>query len=38
MSPSFIKTKPELAKPLLPHEGVARAIALYDFQAAQVSF
>jgi hypothetical protein len=38
MSPPFIKTKPELAKPLLPHEGVARAIALYDFQAAQVIF
>ncbi|KAJ7655180.1 hypothetical protein DFH06DRAFT_1201826 [Mycena polygramma] len=35
MSPSFIKPKPELVKPLLPHEGVARAIALYDFQAAQ---
>jgi hypothetical protein len=36
MSP-FIKPKPELSRPLLPHEGVARAIALYDFRAAQVS-
>ncbi|KAJ6501687.1 hypothetical protein C8R47DRAFT_237635 [Mycena vitilis] len=35
MSPSFIQPKPELVKPLSPHEGVARAIALYDFQAAQ---
>ncbi|KAJ7225901.1 hypothetical protein GGX14DRAFT_490316 [Mycena pura] len=31
----FIKPKPELSRPLLPHEGVARAIALYDFQAVQ---
>ncbi|KAK7064559.1 DUF500-domain-containing protein [Favolaschia claudopus] len=30
-----IKPKPELARPLLPHEGVARAIALYDFGAVQ---
>ncbi|KAJ7275430.1 hypothetical protein B0H12DRAFT_1087300 [Mycena haematopus] len=35
MAPPFIKPKPELARPLLPHEGVARAIALYDFKAAQ---
>lgn len=28
--------KPELTKPLLPHEGVARAIALYNFDAVQV--
>ncbi|KAJ7693688.1 hypothetical protein B0H17DRAFT_1059529 [Mycena rosella] len=34
-STPFLQPKPELAKPLLPHEGVARAIALYDFQAAQ---
>ncbi|KAJ6604253.1 hypothetical protein DFH09DRAFT_1242291 [Mycena vulgaris] len=34
-STPFIKPKPELSRPLLPHEGVARAIALYDFQAAQ---
>ncbi|KAJ7042612.1 hypothetical protein C8F04DRAFT_1076519 [Mycena alexandri] len=34
-SPPFIKPKPELSKPLLHHEGVARAIALYDFRAAQ---
>jgi len=35
LSTPFIKPKPELSRPLLPHEGVARAIALYDFQAAQ---
>ncbi|KAJ7102318.1 hypothetical protein B0H15DRAFT_324987 [Mycena belliarum] len=34
-SAPLIKPKPELTRPLLPHEGVARAIALYDFQAAQ---
>ena len=28
--------KKELTRPLLPHEGVARAIALYDFKAVQV--
>lgn len=28
--------KAELARPLLPHEGVARAIALFDFKAVQV--
>ncbi|KAL1943866.1 hypothetical protein VTO73DRAFT_3684 [Trametes versicolor] len=27
--------KAELARPLLPHEGVARAIALFDFSAVQ---
>jgi hypothetical protein len=32
----FIKPRPELAKPLLPHEGVARAIALFDFNAMEV--
>lgn len=31
----FIKPRPELAKPLLPHEGVARAIALFDFNAVE---
>lgn len=31
-----ITPKKELARPLLPHEGVARAIALYDFKAVQV--
>jgi hypothetical protein len=36
-SPPFIQIKPELNKPLLPHEGVARAIALYDYRATQVS-
>ncbi|KAJ7462770.1 hypothetical protein B0H11DRAFT_2160033 [Mycena galericulata] len=34
-SPPFIKPKPELSRPLLSHEGVGRAIALYEFQAAQ---
>ncbi|KAJ7739666.1 hypothetical protein DFH07DRAFT_752135 [Mycena maculata] len=33
-SPPFIKPEPKLSRPL-PHEGVGRAIALYDFQAAQ---
>lgn len=32
-----IQPKPELARPLDPSEGVARAIALYDFQAVEVS-
>ncbi|KAH7883942.1 hypothetical protein F5I97DRAFT_1896922 [Phlebopus sp. FC_14] len=31
----FIKTKPELTNPLSPLEGVARAIALYDFKAVE---
>jgi len=31
----FIKPKPELIQPLQPHEGVARAIALYNFQAVE---
>ena len=31
-----IAPKAELTRPLLPHEGVARAIALYDFKAVQV--
>ncbi|KAI0747062.1 hypothetical protein C8Q80DRAFT_1179116 [Daedaleopsis nitida] len=30
-----ITPKAELARPLLPHEGVARAIALYNFAAVQ---
>ncbi|PIL27737.1 transporter [Ganoderma sinense ZZ0214-1] len=30
-----IAPKKELTRPLLPHEGVARAIALYDFKAVQ---
>ncbi|KAJ6575523.1 hypothetical protein B0H10DRAFT_2236787 [Mycena sp. CBHHK59/15] len=34
-SPPVIKAKLELSKPLMPHEGIARAIALYDFHAAQ---
>ena len=32
----FIKSRPELEKPLSPHEGVARAIALFDFDAVEV--
>lgn len=36
-SPPFITPKPELVKPLQPHEGVARAIALYDFRAVEVN-
>ena len=32
----YIATKPELAVPLLPQDGVARAIALYNFQAVEV--
>lgn len=32
----YIKPKPELARPLLPHEGVAKAIALYNFGAVEV--
>ncbi|EJF63900.1 hypothetical protein DICSQDRAFT_82430 [Dichomitus squalens LYAD-421 SS1] len=36
MSPKpKIAPKAELTRPLLPHEGVARAIALYDFKAVQ---
>ena len=31
-----IAPKAELTRPLLPHEGVARAIALFDFKAVQV--
>lgn len=32
---SYIKPKPELTRPLLPHEGVAKAIALYNFRAVE---
>lgn len=32
----FLQPKPELLQSLSPHEGVARAIALYDFQAIEV--
>ncbi|EEB96070.1 hypothetical protein MPER_04856, partial [Moniliophthora perniciosa FA553] len=31
----YIAPKPELAKPLAPHEGVGRAIALYDFKGIE---
>lgn len=34
----FLKPREELTRPLLPHEGVARAIALYDFHAAEVRY
>ncbi|OBZ77748.1 hypothetical protein A0H81_02607 [Grifola frondosa] len=33
-----LMAKAELTRPLLPHEGIARAIALYDFNAVQVRF
>jgi len=33
--PPYIAPKPELTTPLSPHEGIARAIALYDFQAVE---
>ena len=33
---SVIKPREELAKPLLPHEGIARAVAVYDFKAVEV--
>ena len=35
--PPKLTPKSELTKPLRPHEGVARAIALFDFNAVQVS-
>ncbi|KAH0838639.1 hypothetical protein J3R83DRAFT_6962, partial [Lanmaoa asiatica] len=35
-SPPRFKTQPELSKPLSPLEGVARAIALYEFKAVEV--
>jgi hypothetical protein len=35
-TPPYIKPKPELARSLLPHEGVAKAIALYNFRAVEV--
>lgn len=34
--PPYITPKPELTTPLSPHEGVARAIALYNFRAVEV--
>ncbi|KAJ3993257.1 hypothetical protein F5050DRAFT_1783003 [Lentinula boryana] len=34
-SQPYITPKPELAKPLSPHEGVARAIALYNFDGVE---
>ncbi|KAJ3838407.1 hypothetical protein EV361DRAFT_911757 [Lentinula raphanica] len=34
-SQPYIATKPELSKPLSPHEGVARAIALYNFDGVE---
>lgn len=35
-SPPRFKTKPELNEPLSPLEGIARAIALYEFKAVEV--
>lgn len=37
LPPPKLSQKAELTRPLLPHEGVARAIALYNFDAVQVS-
>lgn len=37
LPPPKLTQKAELTRPLLPHEGVARAIALYNFDAVQVS-
>lgn len=34
--PSYLAPKPELSRPLQPHEGVARGIALFNFQAVEV--
>lgn len=34
----FIRPREELTKPLSPYEGLARAIALYDFNAVEASF
>ena len=31
-----IKPREELARPLLPHEGIGRAVAIYDFKAVEV--
>ena len=31
-----IKPRKELARPLLPHEGIGRAVAIYDFNAVEV--
>jgi len=31
----YIRPREELTKPLSPYEGVARAIALYDFNAVE---
>ena len=35
-SPPRFKTKPELSKPISPLEGVAHAVALYEFKAVEV--
>jgi hypothetical protein len=32
----FIKPREELSRPLLPHEGIGRAVAIYDFNAVEV--
>jgi SH3 domain-containing YSC84-like protein 1 len=32
----FVKPREELVRPLLPHEGIGRAVAIYDFNAVEV--
>ena len=32
----FVKPREELARPLLPHDGIGRAVAIYDFNAVEV--
>ena len=34
----FVKPREELARPLLSHEGICRAVAMYDFKAVEVIF
>jgi len=31
----FVKPREELARPLLSHEGIGRAVAMYDFNAVE---
>lgn len=36
--PPYLAPKPDLSRPLQPYEGVARGIALFNFQAVEVSY